>query len=281
MIFEFENKNLFEDNHIFKKNKGENILFIGDTGSGVKDSALNLFKFMLEKKYINNHSIFLDFYGDKLFYFKWISILNDHFSKNITKQNFQLFNLLDDKEMDLFPSLKFNHKIIQNYLKKHVMLLSPVFLYKNKEKNIETRYLEYLHNLPINEEKEVPIFISGTSFFNLKHQNLINKLNKIGYFFIVISDSYKIQFDNIKKLENIFQHTFIFTSFANLGSALNFNFFELEKFNYYYFYKFQSISDNVFNYPTKELNVLNNLPEYEKISTLISEVIFSDKLKNF
>lgn len=143
---------------VLKKEKGENLLYIGSVGSGKTESLLS-FLYELYKQNKANKSIYIDTKGDLSIFLKYAAILKK-FNKN-----FQLFNFLKHHNLKFFENIDFKNETIKKELnKKDLLYLFPVLEKSgvaSKDKIIK-KVAEFLINLPDNDsEEEIPIFING------------------------------------------------------------------------------------------------------------------------
>jgi hypothetical protein len=266
------NNKFFNKNLIFEKEKGENIILGGGAGSGRTELLLQIFKSLLDDRYIDKSSIYITTIGNSLPIIKIISMVIG--KTDLNKDNLFIFNAL--KNMDDFISLNLNNEELQKSISnKHKMFLIPSLIKSSKNliDIVHSQIYDFIKNLPINNEKEIPIFLDEISYFEDNHfdsyNKIIEKANSKGYYFIT---SVYGMF-NIKNLERnlpIFMknHNHILMACSHLN--LNNNFLNKIKLNkplnklsegeFYYFKNSELENKSLLKLRYKEIDILKEIP---------------------
>jgi hypothetical protein len=284
---------LFNKTAYLKKERGENILFAGCSHSGKKESMMSLYSLLFSEGYIGEKSIIADFYGDNSIYCQWISILTDAKKSEITKKDFTLFNIMNNKEYENFKKIDFKSTAVQSILNQHTLFIFPAL-----EKctvplvaDCNKQFYDFLNNLPINTGMEIPILISDIYLLGKndyrRYSKAVKNANKKGYFFIVTIEGYPendIE-QSLPILKDIFKHMFIMTTqiddkkLNDMFSKMNLkkNIKSLNAGQYYYLKDFNAINKSPKSFPYLPPSMLSNLPDYERMDKLI----LINKINNF
>jgi energy-coupling factor transporter ATP-binding protein EcfA2 len=293
MIIELkESKNikcLISKNMKIKKERGENILFSGCTGTGKTEATLTLYNLLLKNKTIEK-TIFINIHAEFSLYLKWLSILNNY--SKINKKDFNLFNLAEDSELESFNKIDFSSETVQKSLDKNIMFLIPV-LEKNQlelSKRVNPQLYNYLNNLPINNGKEIAIIISDDYRLEkdqqVKFDKLIISLNDRGYFFIkATQNSYRYKGNSSYLLSDMYQHIFsmkVFEEDEKLREHYKVNGLKKKLINlntgeYYYSKNLKYIHKRPKNFPYLKMKLMDSFPEYSSISSFV----LMNKIENF
>lgn len=191
LLMKNENK-IFNKKILLEKEKGENIILGAGDGSGRSGILLCMFNEMIKSKSIGTSSIFINLLGDNGFMAQLVSLLTNH---NISvEDDFFLFNSLTKGLPFEFKDIDFKDPTVYNFIKdKHVLLSLPCIERISFEEGrpILDKMYEFIENLPINEGKEIPIFIEYFPNFKEddfnKYIDLVKMSNKKGYFFVTIT----------------------------------------------------------------------------------------------
>jgi hypothetical protein len=267
-----------------KKEKGENILMVGCTGCGKSESMLSLYKLLFLEGYIEDRSIILSIYGDNSIYAKWISILAEHKKRDITKKDFSLFNLMDEKERETFNQINFKSSAVQKILNKHTMFLVPALesSIATLSHNINKQFYDFLKNLPINTGKEIPILITDIYLLSKnnyrRYSKVAKELNKKGYFFITTIEGYPESIDySLPILKETFKHMLIMRTesydekLKSIFDKIDFktNVRNLNAGEYYYLKDFKITNKNKKSLPYLPAPMVSVLPDYERFDKLL------------
>ena len=267
------------------KEKGENILFVGCIGSGKTETQFSLYQLLFSEGYIDERSIYLSVYGDSSVYLKWVSILDKYSKNKINKNDFILFNLLDEKEREVFNLINFKSKGIQKIINKHTMFLFPALEKSASELSLECskQFTDFLNNLPVNNGKEIPIFISDLYILKKKdyihYAKIVKDLNNKGYFFVATIEGYPTgeAEDSVVILKEVFKHIFIMKTHTEDEILINIfdkiklkrNIKDLNAGEYYYLNNFIPTHKEPRNFPYITTSILNTLPNYERLDKFL------------
>lgn len=190
----FNNNKIFNKKLLLNKEKGENIIIGGGDGAGRCDILLSLFNQLIKTNQIDKSSIWLNLEGNVSLLYRLVALLEGY---NISvEDNFFFFNGMNphpdfEGEHTFFSSVDFKNRAIQDFVKDRHVLTVTNSLYNPKSdayKDVLYNAYNFIENLPVNNGKEIPIFIDHIS--DLKSEDfyqyirLIEIGNKKGYFFI-------------------------------------------------------------------------------------------------
>jgi hypothetical protein len=284
---------LFRKNLKINKAVGENIIFIGTTGSGTRTCQLKFYDLLMKENLVNEKSIFINSYGENSAYINWMTTLNDFKDNEIRKEDVYIYNLMDQVEFKEFKTIKFAQ---YNNLQKPIFFnMNYIERLDDKTKKIYSiKLAEYLNSLPINKGKEIPIIINEISFFKLidykKYSNIIKDLNKKGYFLIAsISSSYNPN-EAISYIKESFNHIILMkieirdneldllfpNMFKNKKSLWNLN-----DGQYYYLNNFIKVNSKPLSMPFNKKKLLIKLPDYLRIKEMKEIMKIEKIIKNF
>ena len=286
----------FKKEFVFKKERGENILFLGTIGSAKSESMLSFFYELLDNNIIDKS---IHFNGrDRFFDNKFIKVINNY---NDLKIN--CFDVLEEKGKDSYLNLNFKNKKIINIINNcnYTIFNIPCYATFNKSyrEQMFAPMISYLINLPTNKEnKEIPIFFEDLSSLDYEHffifKRVLKILNKKGYFAVCGIEDYQpslTEEELIKNLENNFQHAFVM-KLEIFGQDYLINYFK--KFNfkkevtklipgeYFYLYNFNVTSrkSRFFSY-----NLNKNMKKLDNYKNILKEdidkKINEEKIKQF
>lgn len=199
---------------VLKKEKGENLLYIGSVGSGKHESILSFIHELYKQKNINKY-IYINTRGDLNSF-----IISSTIMKKFDK-NFSFFNLLklNNNDFGFFENIDFKNETIQKELnKKNLLFLFPYLekLTSNLKEKAKEKITSFLVNLPENKnDKEIPIFIEGIEIIKendlITFEKIIKIINNKGYFLIAgISNNSCSDIENLTNFLKInFKHTFL------------------------------------------------------------------------
>lgn len=275
---------IFNNEPFLEKNKGENILFMGTTGSGKSETMISFYNVLMKNNIIKDKSIYIDIQSHIMFFNSIISIINKN---NDSKSKvFNFCNPKDLNELNEFNNINFNNKNIKNILEENHKL----FLYPNiNQTSLLSGLFNYLINLPKNKsENEIPIFFEDLSIFKNSNDykilyRLIKILNKKGYFCVCGIRDYNVMLkpeELMINLENIFEHAFIMKLEIHSEKYLKEYFSQLAKpimylnlGEYYYFKKFNVTHKELRRFPYE-------LKDNEKNKLINYDLLKSKEIKN-
>jgi len=183
---------------VIKKERGENILIVGATGSG----KLSLMLMVLDSLLINPlRSIMINALNEEWIYESWLLIQERRLGRKVSSFDFIKFNLTEKFEVSEYKKVNFKSKIVQDVINKPTYIGINNMLHSEKA-NSKLLY-RFLKNLPINYGDEIPIFISELSYtvsLNSKFvKEIVKSINNKGYFFVFCGqDFFKIPQDIYK-----------------------------------------------------------------------------------
>lgn len=247
---------------------------------------------MVKNNIIDKNSFFIDFVNNKSIPIKIQTTLN-HYLTNFNHKDLVIFSPILNNSVNIFNQINFNNNFQKILLNKHKLFLMPCLEKTQLEYKefLISQFFNYLKSLPINEGKEIPIFVDNLSDFKDKnfqeYSEIMKIVNKKGYFFI--NSTYGMF--NIHNFENNFQilkdshkHFLIAHSEVNLNNKFieNIKFKkELNKIHageFYYLKDFKLKSNN-----TLRFKEYLNYEIYEKklIYTSGEDLYFVDKIQQF
>lgn len=286
------NKKLF-NNFFMHKEKGENIILGGGDGSARLEILLQFFLYMVKNNLIDKNSVFVDLVSYQSVPIKIQRVLNNYLT-NFNHKDLVVFNPTLNNKVNIFNQINFNDHFQKNLLNKHKIFLMPCLEKTRLEYKefIISQFFNYLKSLPINEGKEIPIFVDNLSDFQDKHfqeySKIMKTVNEKGYFFI--NSTYGMF--NMHNFENNFQilkdshkHFFMAHSQINLNNKFVENIKFKEKLNniqagqFYYLkdFKLQNINTLKFkDYLEAEPRINENM-----IYTSGEDLYLSNKIQQF
>lgn len=203
-----------EKKFVLKKEKGENLLYIGTTSSGKHENILSFIHELYKQKNIDKY-IYINTKGDLNSF-----IISSTIMKKFDK-NFSFFNLLklNNNDFGFFENIDFKNETIQKELnKKNLLFLFPYLekLPSHLKEKAKEKITSFLVNLPENKNnKEIPVFIEGIEIIKendlATFEKIIKIINNKGYFLIAgIADYSCSDIENLTNFLKInFKHTFL------------------------------------------------------------------------